>query len=89
MAELIHLRDFQAARERANRRASDHHSVERALALMRENLAAAAERLQSAAPAEQPELLDRIEKLAAMIRYGWLMMGESEPGPTGNSNRSV
>jgi hypothetical protein len=83
MAEVIHIGDFQAARERSHRRASNHQSIERALSLMRENLAWAAERLQSAPPAEQTELLDRIEKLAATIRYGMLMLGE--PGLVADS----
>jgi hypothetical protein len=43
---------------------------------MRENLAWAAERLQTAPIEEQLELLDRIEKLTATIRYGVQMLGE-------------
>ena len=77
MGEVIQIRDLQAARERAGRRASDHQSVERALGLMRENLAWAAERLRTAPIDEHGELLDRIEKLAATIRYGMLMLGQS------------
>jgi hypothetical protein len=78
MGELIEIRDLQAARERARRRARDHQGVERALGLMRENLVWAAERLQTAPVDEHPELLERIEKLAATIRYGMLMLGESD-----------
>jgi len=88
MGELIQIRDLQAARERAHRQARDHHSIERALNLMRENLAWAAERLQTAPIEAHPELLERIEKLAATIRYGMLML--AEPGAensTNNSNR--
>jgi hypothetical protein len=77
MAEVIHIRDLQAARERSHRRASDQQSIERALVLMRESLASAAEELKSAPAGEQPELLDRIEKLSGMIRFGLLMAGES------------
>jgi hypothetical protein len=80
MGEVIQIRDLQAARERANRRTRDHQSIERALGLMRENLAWAAERLQAAPLDAQPELLDRIEKLAATIRYGILMLGEPGGG---------
>jgi hypothetical protein len=77
MAEIIQFRDLQAARERAHRRASDHQNIERALGLMRENLVWAAERLRTVPLSAQPELLDRIEKLAATIRYGMVMLGEA------------
>ncbi len=42
---------------------------------MRENLAAVAAELTEAPHAEQAELLTRIERLAAMIRYGMRMLG--------------
>jgi hypothetical protein len=77
MAEIIHIREYQAARERARSRASDQASLERAAAIMRENLAAAATRLASAPPQDQPELLDRVEKLAAMVRYAMRMMDDA------------
>jgi len=76
MAEVIQIRDLLAARERAQRRAYDHQGIERALALMRENLTWAAEQLRAAPIEAHPELLDRIEKLAATIRYGLLMLHE-------------
>ena len=79
MGELIQIRDLQAARERSNRRVSDRQSIERALGLMRENLVWAAEELKRAPVEAHPELLDRIEKLAATIRYGLLMLGDSTP----------
>jgi hypothetical protein len=75
MGEVIHLREFANARERAARRASTHRDLDTAVAVMRDNLAAAAEQLRCAPPHEQPELLDRVEKLAAMIRYGMRMLG--------------
>jgi hypothetical protein len=78
MGEVIQIRALQAARERAHQRASDQQKIERALGLMRENLMWAAEQLQTAPADHHPELLDRIEKLAAAIRYGMLML--SEPG---------
>lgn len=76
MAEIIQLREIQAARQRAQRRLSEHQSLERAVAILRESLAAAAEQLKDAPAAEQSELLDRVEKLAAMIRYGMRLLGE-------------
>jgi len=81
MAEIIQLWEFQQARRRADRRHDDQHSLERALQLMRDNLADAADDLSEAPPAEQPELLDRIEQLTAMIRYGMRML--IEPGDAG------
>jgi hypothetical protein len=75
MGEVIYLQEFQNARERAVRRASTHRDLDTAVAVMRDSLAAVAERLRCAPPHEQPELLDRVEKLAAMIRYGMRMLG--------------
>jgi hypothetical protein len=76
MGELIQIVDFQASRERAQRRARDHQNIERAVALMRDNLIWAAEQLRTAPINECPELLDRIEKLTATIRYGVMMLNE-------------
>jgi hypothetical protein len=77
MAEIIQLREFQAARERAQRQFSEQQNLERAAAIMRENLAAVAERLKTAHVDQQPELLDRVESLAAMIRYAMRMLDEA------------
>lgn len=77
MGEVIQIRDIQAARERAHRRAIDHQSIERALTLMRQSLLLAADQLRTAPMDRHAELLERIEKLAAAIRYGILMIGES------------
>jgi hypothetical protein len=88
MGEVIQIRDLQAARERAQRRACGHDSIERALVLMRENLVWAAEQLRATPVDAQPELLERIEKLAATIRYGMLMLEEPSAGPVaGSANR--
>ncbi len=76
MAEIIQLREIQAARERTQRRLYEHRSLERAVALVRRSLAAAAERLEQAPASEQEELLERIEKLAAVIRYGMRLLGQ-------------
>jgi hypothetical protein len=84
VGEIIQIRDLQVARERARRRSNDHHSIERALGLMRDNLAWAAEQLQIAPIEAHPEILDRIEKLAATIRYGMHMLGEPDGGDTAN-----
>jgi len=86
MGEVIQIRDLQAARERAHRRARDHQSIERALGLMRENLVWAAEQLRTTPIDAHPELLDRIEKLATTLRYGMMMLGE--PGADSAANGS-
>ncbi|HZP46827.1 MAG TPA: hypothetical protein VFB15_14350 [Candidatus Binataceae bacterium] len=75
MGELIELHERQAARERAQRRRTEHLDLEKAVALMRASLASAAAELPLAPPAAHPELLDRIERLVAMIRYGMQMIG--------------
>jgi hypothetical protein len=43
---------------------------------MRENLAAVAAELADAPRDEQAELLTRVERLVALIRYGMRMLGE-------------
>ncbi len=73
MAEIISFAEIQRARRRA--RAPERPSLERALQILRENLANAARMLADAPPAEQPELLRRVENLTAMIRYGMRMLG--------------
>jgi len=77
MAEIIELREIQAARARAQRRRADHQSLAEAVSLLRENLAAVADLIRSAPEPAQPELLDRVEKLTAMIRYGMRMMDDA------------
>jgi hypothetical protein len=87
MAEIIQLREFQQARRRAERRHDEQQSLERALQLMRDNLADAADELREAPTAEQPELLNRIEQLTATIRYGMRMLIEpGDPGAAANGS---
>jgi len=78
MAEVIHIRELQAARDRARRRNADHQYLERAVAIIRDNLAEVAEQMRAASDAEQPELLDRAENLVAMIRYSMRMLARDE-----------
>ncbi len=85
MAEIIELRERQAARARAQRRRTDHQSLAEAVGLMRDNLAAVAELMRSAPESAQPELLDRVDKLTAMIRYGMRMMDEAGDGAAGKA----
>jgi uncharacterized membrane protein YccC len=76
MAQIIRFSEIQAARQRGERQARDRESLARAVALLKESLAAAAGRLNDASGAEQAELLERVERLAAMVRYGLRMLGE-------------
>lgn len=77
MAEIIELREVQAARVRAQRRRADHQSLADALAVLRDNLAVVADLIRTAPDAAQPELLDRVENLTAMIRYGMRMVEDA------------
>jgi hypothetical protein len=74
MAEIIELREILAERARAQRRRADHQSLLEAINVLRDNLAAVADLMRSSPEEAQPELLDRVEKLTALIRYGMNMM---------------
>jgi hypothetical protein len=82
MAEIIQLFEFQVARQRAQRRLSRQRSLVHAVAILRENLVTAAQLLMDAPAIEQPNLLDAVERLTAMIRYGMRMI--AEPGAADN-----
>jgi hypothetical protein len=77
MAEIIDFAEIRAARRKARARAPEREHLERALQLMRQNLALVAARLADAPRDDHAELLTRIERLAAMIRYGMRMLGEN------------
>lgn len=85
MAQIIRFSEIQAARQRGDRQARDRESLARAVALLKESLADAAGMLNDASGAEQAELLERVERLATMVRYGLRMLGEigedSDRGP--------
>ena len=79
MAEIIDFAEAQAERRRA--RPPTHEDLERAVEVLKASLATAAQALVDAAPEEQSELLTRVERLAAMVRYGLRMLGRSDdPG---------
>ena len=81
MGELIRLEELDRERRRSRARVAERAHLERAVAVLRENLAAAATALRDAPDARaQTELLGRIERLAAMIRYGMRMLGDSSGG---------
>jgi hypothetical protein len=77
MAEIIDFAEIQEARRKARARGPERENLERAVQLMRENLAAVAAAMVDAPREEQAELLMRVERLAAMIRYGMRMLGET------------
>ena len=76
MAEIIDFAEIQEARRKARARIPERANLERAVQLMRENLAAVAAQLPDAPRDQQAELLTRVERLAAMIRYGMRMLAE-------------
>jgi hypothetical protein len=76
MAEIIDFVEIQEARRKARVPAPERENLERAVQLMRENLAAVAAELADAPRDEQAELLTRVERLVALIRYGMRMLGE-------------
>ena len=78
MAEIISFAEIQAARRRT--RAPERESLERALQILRDNLAAVAQMLADAPRAEQPELLRRVERLTALVRYTMRMLDAAEAG---------
>jgi hypothetical protein len=80
MAEIIKFAKIQEARRKARARGPERENLERALGLMRENLAAVAAELVHAPQVEQAELIMRVERLVAMIRYGMRMLGENDAG---------
>ena len=77
MAEIIKFAEIQEARRKARARGPERENLERAIQVMRENLAAVAVELVHAPRFEQAELLTRVERLVAMIRYGMRMLGET------------
>ena len=76
MAEIIDFAEIQEARRKARARIPGRENLERAVQVMRENLAVAAAELVDAPREDQAELLTRVERLAAMIRYGMRMLGD-------------
>ena len=77
MAEIIKFAEIQEARRKARARGPERENLERAVQVMRENLAAVAAELVHAPQIEQAELMTRIERLVAMIRYGMRMLGDT------------
>lgn len=80
MAEIIDFGEIQAQRRKHRARAPRREHLERAVQILKANLAATASMLVDAPAADQEELLARVERLTAMIRYGAAMLRDgSEP----------
>jgi hypothetical protein len=79
MGEVIRLAEIDYERRRIRARVAERADLERAVSILGENLAAAADALREAPMNGRAELLDRIEKLTAMMRYGLRMLGVSSP----------
>jgi anti-sigma-K factor RskA len=86
MAEIIDFAEIHEARRKARARIPERENLERAVQVMRENLAAVSSELVDAPPEDQAELLTRIERLVSMIRYGMRMLGDLVPSPHVRSN---
>ena len=69
MAEIIDFAEIQAARIQRRHRL-ERESLGQAVELIQINLAAVANRLADASLVERLELLDRLDKLSAVMRYG-------------------
>ena len=79
MAEIIDFAEIQQARRRA--RAPEREHLHRAIEILKQNLTAAAISLTTAPAEEHAELLTRIERLAAMIRYALGILGRTPTLP--------
>ena len=83
MGEVIRLEEIDRARARRRLQAAERDHLERAVGVLKDNLAAAAGALRDTSdPVRQAEMLSRVERLAALVRYGMRMLGEADRGPT-------
>ncbi len=79
VAQIIDFAEVRGAREAQRAAIDERRSLEDAVETIRVNLAAVVERLRDCAGTERAELLGRMEKLSAMLRYGILLLdGPSE-----------
>ena len=83
MAQIIDFAELRGAREAQRSAGEERRALEEAVETIRLNLAFVVDRLKDADLEERGELLNRMEKLAAMLRYGMLLLG----GPRERSER--
>lgn len=82
MAQIIDFAEVRGARQAQRAAIDERRSLEDAVETIRVNLAAVVERLRDAGGGERVELLGRMEKLGAMLRYGVLLLdGAAQPEP--------
>jgi hypothetical protein len=80
VAQIIDFAEIRGARAAQRAAAEERRSLQEAVERIRVNLAAVVERLRDASGCERAELVGRMEKLGAMLRYGILLLdGAAEP----------
>jgi hypothetical protein len=77
VAQIIDFAEIRGARAAQRAALNERRSLEDAVETIRINLAAVVDRLRDAAGPERVELLSRMEKLGAMLRYGVLLLDGS------------
>ena len=87
MAEIIDFAEIQAARLQQRHR-RERESLAQAVELLRINLLAVANRLGHASMEERLELLDRLDKLSAVMRYGIRLLGNAPSTPFDDVGRA-
>jgi len=78
MAEIIDFAEIQAERRRNRARAPERESLERAIEILKANLASVSQLLLDAPREQETELLCRIDRFTAMIRYALRMLGHPD-----------
>jgi hypothetical protein len=74
VAQIIDFAEIRGARAAQRSAGAERRSLEEAVETIRLNLALVVERLKDAHFEERGELLNRMEKLGAMLRYGILLL---------------
>jgi hypothetical protein len=74
MADIIDFAEVRGSRQAQREALDERRSLEIAVETIRVNLASVVERLKDAKPRERVELLSRLEKLSAILRYGILLL---------------
>jgi hypothetical protein len=77
MAEIIDFAEIRGSRQAQREALDERRSLEEAVETIRLNLATVVELLRDASASERAELLTRLEKLTAILRYGILLLDGS------------
>ena len=81
MAQIIDFAEIRGAREAQRSAGDERRSLEKAVETIRLNLAHVVDCLKDATDNQRVELLDRMDKLGAILRYGIrLLDGPREHG---------